>query len=163
VAQLPDLVDEAARIVGFTGAVVSTESGIPDFRSPGGVWIRYGPATLVFARSVSVPDARARSWHMRRQCVAAGARPTPAPGQLHHRPGTARHSPGRHVYRDPTGARYTGRVRVAGRPRLGDGAVGGRHTGSPLPAVRWLGEISHHLFRPGPRARRDRCGDRVGP
>ena len=33
-----ELIAQASRIVGFTGAGISTESGIPDFRSPGGVW-----------------------------------------------------------------------------------------------------------------------------
>ena len=35
--------DRAAVSVVFTGAGISTESGIPDFRSPGGVWSRYRP------------------------------------------------------------------------------------------------------------------------
>lgn len=78
VAQLQDLIDEADRIVGFTGAGVSTESGIPDFRSAGGVWTRYDPATFEFSRFVSDPDVRARSWQMRREFFATGARPNPA-------------------------------------------------------------------------------------
>ena len=34
-----DLVDESSNIVVFTGAGISTESGIPDFRSPTGIWL----------------------------------------------------------------------------------------------------------------------------
>ena len=37
------MVHEARIIVPFTGAGISTESGIPDFRSPGGLWTRYRP------------------------------------------------------------------------------------------------------------------------
>ena len=39
-----ELVGDAERLVVFTGAGVSTESGIPDFRSPGGIWDRYDPS-----------------------------------------------------------------------------------------------------------------------
>ena len=38
--RLREMVDAAQRIVAFTGAGISTESGIPDFRSPGGIWTR---------------------------------------------------------------------------------------------------------------------------
>lgn len=62
----------------FTGAGVSTESGIPDFRSPGGVWTRFDPTELTFDRYVTDPDVRALSWQMRREFLAAEAAPNPA-------------------------------------------------------------------------------------
>jgi len=48
--------------VAFTGAGVSTESGIPDFRSPGGVWTKYDPEEFAFPRFVSSVDARRKYW-----------------------------------------------------------------------------------------------------
>lgn len=42
-ARLRALLDEAARVVVFTGAGISTESGIPDFRSPQGLWSKAKP------------------------------------------------------------------------------------------------------------------------
>lgn len=76
--ELSDLIFAAERIVGFTGAGVSTESGIPDFRSPGGVWTKYDPATFDFARFISDARVRMDSWQMRREFFDAGARPNPA-------------------------------------------------------------------------------------
>ena len=43
IERLHDLIADARRIVAFTGAGISTESGIPDFRSPGGIWTKYQP------------------------------------------------------------------------------------------------------------------------
>ncbi len=38
-----EIIKKSNRIVVFTGAGISTESGIPDFRSPGGLWSKYDP------------------------------------------------------------------------------------------------------------------------
>jgi NAD-dependent deacetylase len=43
VERVADLVLTSQRVVVFTGAGVSTESGLPDFRSPGGIWDRFDP------------------------------------------------------------------------------------------------------------------------
>jgi NAD-dependent deacetylase len=58
--RLARLIDEAATIVAFTGAGISTESGIPDFRSPGGLWTRYRP--IEYRDFVSSEEARRESW-----------------------------------------------------------------------------------------------------
>src|SRR3954462_9356567 len=67
---LAAMLADAHRVVAFTGAGISTESGIPDFRSPGGIWTRYDPAELTFSRYVESADVRARSWQMRRELAA---------------------------------------------------------------------------------------------
>jgi len=77
---LADLIADAARVVPFTGAGISTESGIPDFRSPGGVWTRYDPAEFTFDRYVLSAEVRARSWRMRRELLAGS--PAPNAGHL---------------------------------------------------------------------------------
>jgi len=53
---LARLVEQTNRIVVFSGAGISTECGIPDFRSPGGVWTRFKP--LDFKTFMSSPQAR---------------------------------------------------------------------------------------------------------
>lgn len=54
------LVREACRVVAFTGAGVSTESGIPDFRSPGGIWEQYEP--VYFQDFLASEEARKKYW-----------------------------------------------------------------------------------------------------
>ena len=51
---------DAERIVAFTGAGISTESGIPDFRSPGGVWTKLRP--IEFGDFLASTEARRESW-----------------------------------------------------------------------------------------------------
>ena len=59
-ADLARLIADAQRIVAFTGAGISTESGIPDFRSPGGLWSRMKP--IYFQDFVANPARRREAW-----------------------------------------------------------------------------------------------------
>ena len=77
-SELVDLLRGASRVVGFTGAGVSTESGIPDFRSAGGLWTRYDPMDFTFGRYVDSAGVRERSWQMRRELFAVPVEPNPA-------------------------------------------------------------------------------------
>jgi NAD-dependent deacetylase len=52
------------RIVVFSGAGLSTESGIPDFRSPGGVWDRYNPEDFYFQNFLASEVSREKYWQM---------------------------------------------------------------------------------------------------
>lgn len=58
--ELARLIEAASSIVVFTGAGISTESGIPDFRSPGGVWSQMKP--IYFQDFISREDLRRESW-----------------------------------------------------------------------------------------------------
>jgi NAD-dependent deacetylase len=77
-AKVAEWLGQASRCVVFTGAGVSTESGIPDFRSPGGVWSRTSP--ILFDEYCRDPQARLEYWRQRVQMHAefADARPNVA-------------------------------------------------------------------------------------
>ena len=80
IAELTSLIHDARNIVAFTGAGVSTESGIPDFRSPGGVWTRYDPRDFTFDRYLESAEVRQNSWKMREEFLAH----MPQPNRTHH-------------------------------------------------------------------------------
>ena len=58
--KLADLIRAADRVLVFTGAGISTESGIPDFRSPGGVWSKMQP--IYYQDFVESRDKRREAW-----------------------------------------------------------------------------------------------------
>ncbi len=67
VDRLTDLVHRSQRIVAFTGAGISTESGIPDFRSPGGVWTRYNPEDFTYPDYLETHERRRKYWQFSRE------------------------------------------------------------------------------------------------
>lgn len=80
IQDLTRLIDEASRVVFFTGAGISTESGIPDFRSPGGVWSKVTP--IQFQDFVSDPEIRKESWRRRFSGDNTMAKAVPNRGHL---------------------------------------------------------------------------------
>lgn len=56
------LIHDSKKIVAFTGAGISTESGIPDFRSPGGIWSRYNQDDLTYQKFRSHEKYRKLYW-----------------------------------------------------------------------------------------------------
>ena len=60
VDELRRMIAEATGIVAFTGAGISTELGIPDFRSPGGIWTKFKP--IEFGDFLGSAEARRESW-----------------------------------------------------------------------------------------------------
>ena len=61
--KLETFIAESSRLVVFTGAGMSTESGIPDFRSPGGIWSKMQP--VMYNDFINSEEHRKRAWHQK--------------------------------------------------------------------------------------------------
>jgi len=77
-----ELFRKAGKILVFTGAGMSTESGIPDFRSPGGIWSRYDPNDFLYQRIISDEKARENYWKMSSEYYDVMKNALPSAGHL---------------------------------------------------------------------------------
>ena len=77
-----DIVLQSKKIVVFTGAGISTESGIPDFRSPGGIWDRYDPNELTYQKFLSSQASREKYWERQKLLWPIIATAKPNAGHL---------------------------------------------------------------------------------
>jgi NAD-dependent protein deacetylase/lipoamidase len=80
ITRLRDLIEGAQQIVPFTGAGISTECGIPDFRSPGGIWTKNRP--IQFEDFLSSREMRDESWRRRFAMEENFAKARPGRGHL---------------------------------------------------------------------------------
>jgi NAD-dependent deacetylase len=77
-----DMIIQSKKLVVFTGAGMSTESGISDFRSPGGVWSRFDPSEFTFQKFLSSEESRGKYWEFSTSSWGEMAAAQPNPG--HH-------------------------------------------------------------------------------
>ncbi len=84
-----DMIPQSKKIVVFTGAGISTESGISDFRSPGGIWEKFDPNEFTYQKFLSSPESREKSWEFAKSLWPEIANAKPNQGhyaiaELHH-------------------------------------------------------------------------------
>lgn len=76
--KVADLIVQAAKVVVFTGAGVSTESGIPDFRGPDGLWTKFDPEDFTIEKFLRSAETRHKQWRLLSDELITGeAKPNP--------------------------------------------------------------------------------------
>jgi len=76
--QLPAILRQHRRLVALTGAGISVESGIPDFRSPGCLWERFDPREYAYIRAFRANPAKVWTMLQEMDALLTAARPNPA-------------------------------------------------------------------------------------
>jgi NAD-dependent deacetylase len=82
IEKLAEMVAAARMTVVFTGAGISTESGIQDFRSPGGLWQQWNPDELTFDKFMTSRASREHYWGFSRAIWPTMAHAKPNPGHF---------------------------------------------------------------------------------
>jgi NAD-dependent deacetylase len=80
--QIAQWITISKRVIVFSGAGLSTESGIPDFRSPGGVWDRYNPEDFYFQNFLASENSREKYWQMATEMYEPIKKAQPNPAHL---------------------------------------------------------------------------------
>ena len=179
IARLGELVEAGRVIVPFTGAGISTECGIPDFRSPGGLWTKNQP--IPFDAFVASRDMRDESWRRRFAMEQSFAKAKPGRGHralaslyragkvpalitqnidnLHQSSGIAR-TRRRRVARQHH-LRHLPRLRRALRVVLGQGKIRGGGRARARLQLRRLHQDRDRVVRPGHAGRGDAARRRL--
>jgi len=80
IRHLGRMLSNSSQTVAFSGAGMSTESGIPDYRSSGGLWSRHRPPRL--SEFLAQPEARARYWRLYQEMLPLFLAAKPNPGHM---------------------------------------------------------------------------------
>src|SRR5579884_2956770 len=78
IEELAERIIAAQHVVFMTGAGISTESGIPDFRGPDGTWTKFNPEDFTFQKFLTRHETRVLTWQRFRDNPAHGAQPNDA-------------------------------------------------------------------------------------
>lgn len=72
IKKIAGFIAESRRLVIFTGAGISTESGIPDFRGPNGIWTRHDPEDFTIDKFLKNAESRRKQWRFFKEGLMTG-------------------------------------------------------------------------------------------